>query len=311
MIPGITVSQTVLIGGAAALIAALIWAIATVIFSKLGEDIPPAELNLVKCSFAVVLMIITTLILREKLPDAGWLAYTLLALSGIIGIGLGDTAYFESLNNLGSKLTLLMTVLAPPMAGVISWIFLHEQLKPIAWLGIVITMLGVAWVIWEEQQGNTRIQKHLWRGIGFGLIACLTQSVGAVFSRYALTSSTISALQTAIIRILAGIASLVVILLISRSRPFLWLREPKKDGPPPKNLLAMIALVGFMGTYIAIWLQQVSLQYAPVGIAQTLLSTSPIFILPIAALRKEKVTWKSILGVVISLAGVVVLFSQG
>jgi drug/metabolite transporter (DMT)-like permease len=135
--------------------------------------------------------------------------------------------------------------------------------------------------------------------------------VGAVFSRYALTSSTISALQTAIIRILAGIASLVVILLFSRSRPFRWLREPKQDGTPPEKLLAMIALVGFMGTYIAIWLQQISLQYAPVGIAQTLLSTSPIFILPIAALRKEKVTWKSILGVVISLAGVVVLFSQG
>jgi drug/metabolite transporter (DMT)-like permease len=70
-----------------------------------------------------------------------------------------------------------------------------------------------------------------------------------------------------------------------------------------------VALVGLIGTYSAIWLQQVSLEYAPVGIAQTLLSTSPIFILPIVALRGEKVTWKAVAGAVVSLAGVVILFT--
>ncbi len=73
----------------------------------------------------------------------------------------------------------------------------------------------------------------------------------------------------------------------------------------------MIAVVGLIGTYTAIWLQQVALEYAPVGITQTLLSTSPLFILPIAFLRKEKVTWVAAIGAVISILGVVILFTAG
>lgn len=301
-------SSGIVLGGAAAIVAALLWAVATVIFSKLGEDIPPAELNLVKCSVAVAMMIITSLLMGEALPHSGWLPYALLAGSGIIGIAIGDTAYFESLNHLGSRLTILMTVLAPPMAGIISWVFLKEQLEIYAWLGILLTMAGVAWVIWQEQHDNQTKPKHLWRGIFFSLIACLAQSVGAVFSRYALTETTISALQTAIIRLLAGIVVLALMVAFSRRLSFTWLKQPSVSGASPARLMGMIVLVGILGTYIAIWLQQISLQYAPVGIAQTLLSTSPIFILPIAALRGEKVTWKSVLGVVLALAGVFVLF---
>jgi drug/metabolite transporter (DMT)-like permease len=301
-------SSGIILGGAAAMIAALLWAVATVIFSKLGEDIPPAELNLVKCSVAVTMMIITSVLMGEMLPRSGWLPYVLLACSGVIGIAIGDTAYFESLNNLGSRLTILMTVLAPPMAGIISWMFLNEQLHLIAWFGILLTMAGVAWVIWQEQRDNATKPKNLWRGIGFSLIASLAQSVGAVFSRYALTETTISALQTAIIRLLAGIFALAVVILFSRRRAFRWLRAPSDSGRSPAKLMGMIVLVGIVGTYAAIWLQQISLQNAPVGIAQTLLSTSPIFILPITAMRGEKVTWKSVLGVVLALAGVIVLF---
>lgn len=301
-------SSGIILGGAAAIVAALLWAVATVIFSKLGEDIPPAELNLVKCSVAVTMMIVTTLLLGETYPRSGWLPYALLAGSGIIGISIGDTAYFESLNHLGSRLTILLTVLDPPMAGIISWLFLHEQLQLIAWFGILLTMAGVAWVIWQEQRDGSSKPKNLWRGIFFSLIACLAQSVGAVFSRYALTETTISALQTAIIRLLAGILALAVMIIVSRKPSFGWLHQTSASGRTPARLMGMIVLVGILGTYLAIWLQQVSLQFAPVGIAQTLLSTSPIFILPIAAMRGEKVTWKSVLGVIVALAGVVVLF---
>ncbi len=128
--PNSLLTSGIAIGGAAAIIAALLWAIATVIFHTLGEKIHPTELNLVKCTFAVILMILTTLLLRESLPDAGWLPYALLAVSGIVGIGIGDTAYFAALNQLGSRITLLLTVLAPPMAGVLSWLFLGETLAP-------------------------------------------------------------------------------------------------------------------------------------------------------------------------------------
>lgn len=47
------------------------------------------------------------------------------------------------------------------------------------------------------------------------------------------------------------------------------------------RLLGIISITAFFSTYLAIWLQQISLKYSPTGVAQTLSSTSPLFILPI------------------------------
>ncbi len=230
-----SVNSYVILGGAAALIAALLWSFAAILFRKLGEDIPPVELNLLKCSLAVLAMVVTTVILREKIPSLPNSTLLLLALSGIIGIGIGDTAYFFSLNHLGTRLALLLGVLAPPIAGLISLFFLGEVLHPIAWLGIFVTLAGVGWVILQENKGESR-KPGLWKGIGFALLASLSQAVGAVFSRFALVSSDISALQTAIVRLLAGIAALLIIVLFFQKSRFQWLSHPKETGLSTRQL---------------------------------------------------------------------------
>lgn len=303
------ISSSILVGGGAALLAAFLWAISTILFNKLGEDIPPTELNLVKCTVAVVLMVLTSLLMRETLPNCGWLPYLFLAISGIVGISIGDTAYLHSLNQLGSRLALLLGVLSPPIAGILSWLFLGEQIASLAWVGILITLVGVSWVIWSDQKESKRVTPNYWKGIGFGLIASLCQSIGAVISRYALTETGFSALQTAIIRLTAGILTLLLLVAVSREKPFRWIHQAGQSGRSLQKLWGMIALVGVLGTFLAVWLQQLSLQYAPVGMAQTLLSTSPIFILPLTAMQGEKISWKSVAGVLIALAGIVILFS--
>lgn len=304
----------IIFGGIAALMAALLWAVAAIIFQRLGENVPPAELNLVKGSLAVLLMIVTTLLLGESLPVMPALTFILLIISGIVGIGIGDTAYFESLNHMGSSLALLLGMLAPPLTGVIAWVFMGETIPLIGWLGIAITIGGVAWVITEERSGEHKIKVNYRQGLKFAIIASLSQAIGAVISRYAMTEAgvTVSALQTAIIRLLAGIVYLTFLLILSRRSLFVWLRNDDPENKTSKwKLIRMIALVGFIGTYSAVWLQQLSIQYTPVGIAQTLLSTSPLFILPIIALRGEKLSFRAVCGAVVALGGIVLLFSQG
>ncbi len=303
----------IIIGGMAALISALLWAISAIIFSSLGKNIPPAELNLVKGSFAVSLMIITTLLLREKLPQMPFLALGLLLVSGAVGIGIGDTAYFESLNHMGSRLALLLAMIAPPMTGAIAWIFLGETIPLTGWLGIAITIAGIVWVISEEQTGDNRLKVNYKQGIKFAVISALAQAIGAVITRYSMISAdvTVSALQVSIIRLLAGIAYLIIFIKVTRRTSFLWLRKNQSEqSVPRRKLLRMIALVGLLGTYSAIWLQSLSIQFAPVAIAQTLLSTSPLFILPIIALQGEKLSFRAVGGVIVSLAGIILLFSQ-
>jgi drug/metabolite transporter (DMT)-like permease len=302
-----------IIGGIAALISALLWAISAIIFRNLGKSIPPVELNLFKGCMAVGLMLVTTLLLREHALVMPITTIGLLIISGIVGVGMGDTAYFESLNHLGSRFALLLGMLAPPMTGALAWIFMGESISLTSWLGIVVTIAGIAWVITEEQATEENVKINYKKGIQYAVIAALAQAIGAVISRYAMTASgaTISALQTSIIRLLAGIIYLAVLIIFSKKSAFLWLRKDEVCGRTSTwKLLRMVAVVGILGTYTAVWLQQVSIQFAPVAIAQTLLSTSPLFILPIIALRGEKLSFRAVGGVVVSLVGIVLLFNQ-
>ena len=177
-----------------ALTAALFWAVSSILFKKLGKDHSPDRDEL--CSrgrLRIVLFFVTSLVLKEKTASLSLEAVLMLAISGALGIGYGDTVYFEALNILGARRTLLITILAPVFTAILAWIFLHENLALIGWLGIVVTMAGIAWVITEQKNGDAENKKLLWRGVFYGFLAALTQAIGAVMSRWALTETTVSA----------------------------------------------------------------------------------------------------------------------
>ncbi len=287
-----------------ALGAAFLWAMSSVLLKTLGKTIRPLELNLIKGATGFVLFAITTLILGEKLAAIRPMAIVALAISGAVGIGFGDTMFYESINRLGASRTLLITTLAPPLTVIFAWIFLQETLSLISGLGILITTLGVIWVVTEKSQDNGNEKARInWLGIFFAFLAALTQAIGAVLSRWALTESTVSPLQSALIRLLAGTLVLIPWILFKREKIGEWLKLN-----PGLKFWGILVIVQLFGTYIAIWFQQLAFKFSPVGIAQTLLATSPIFVLPFAALQKEKISLRCILGVIISIAGVCMLF---
>ncbi|MDX9956137.1 MAG: DMT family transporter [Anaerolineae bacterium] len=299
-------------GEIAALSAAAFWAVAAIFYGRAREHIPARELNLIKGILAIILLSLTLAFTGEAAGDWNARAVVLLGISGVVGIGLGDTAYFEALKTLGVRRTLLIGILAPPLTAVIAWIFLGETLPWGAWLGIALTVLGVAWVI-SEHEGNDRstgdndgkviAKATLLAGIGFGIAAALAQSVGAILSRIALTQTSIGALQSAILRLATGVFTMLAWLALDR-RPLGGWHRSKGNG----KLWGTVVLAIFMGTYLGVWLQQVAIQYAQVGTAQTLLSTSQLFILPLAALRGERISSRAIIGALVALGGVALLF---
>ncbi|MGB5636634.1 MAG: DMT family transporter [Waterburya sp.] len=288
------------IGEIAALSAALLWAVSSVIYSRLGLKIPPLQLNLYKGLIAIALIIITLLIQDTAFSNLSVSTIALLFLSGIIGIGLGDTAFFTALNSLGARRTLLLETSSPPMGALLALIFIGEQLTYSAWSGILLTILGVAWVISE---GNPVDHISISRqGILWGISAAIAQATGAVISRFALIQSDISPLESSLIRLVGG--TVIVLSLLS----FPVAQQAKIKWRISWRSLGIIAIATFGSTYLGIWLQQTSLKFAPTGIAQTFLATSPLFILPIVALQGEKISLRAILGVVISLGGIVLMF---
>jgi drug/metabolite transporter (DMT)-like permease len=293
-------------GELAALTAAFLWAVAAVFYRRAGERIPARELNLIKGVLAIALLLLTLgLSGGLKVPALPRRAWGLLLISGALGIGLGDTAYFEALKALGTRRALLLGILSPPLSAVIARVFLNERLDVTAWLGIALTVGGVAWVV-SERTPEVKAEAHvdLGRGLLFGLAAALMQSVGAILSRMALTETTVSPLWSAVIRLLAGFVVLVIWIALARRQVGTW-----RGSGGARELWATVVFAIFTGTYLAVWLQQISFKFANVGTAQTLLATSQLFILPIAALQGERISQRAILGAVVALSGVALLFT--
>jgi drug/metabolite transporter (DMT)-like permease len=288
------------IGESAALSAALLWALSSVIYSHLGLKISPLQLNLYKGIIAIALIAITLAIQGGALINLSTSTVTLLTISGIIGIGLGDTAYFSALNSLGARRTLLLETFSPPMGALLALIFIGEQLAYSSWCGILLTILGIAWVISErlpvDRLGISQ------KGVIWGILAAIAQALGAVISRYALIQSAVSPLESTLIRLIGGTIIVIGLMFLPVAK------QTKIQWQLSRRSLGVIAIAAFGSTYLGIWLQQVSLKFAPTGIAQTFLATSPLFVLPIVALQGEKVSLRAILGVVVSIAGIALMF---
>ena len=149
-------------------------------FENISKKISSVRLNFYKGLIALVLLVLTSLILGERIPNINWIEMLVLAISGVIGIALGDTAYFRAVKKVGARRALTMFTLSPPMAALIALIFLGEQLSLLTWIGIMITVGGVMRVVTEES-GDEKMQinkEDLLPGILFGTLAALGQATG-------------------------------------------------------------------------------------------------------------------------------------
>ena len=128
-------------GEFAGLAAAFAWAVAAILFRQLGATIPPFALNLYKGVLAAAMLLVVIAARRQAWPDIYWWPVVLLVVSGVIGIGIGDTAFFAALNRLGERRTVLMAeTLSPPLAALLAFAALAEVLSPLATFGIAITI---------------------------------------------------------------------------------------------------------------------------------------------------------------------------
>ena len=294
-------------GEIAALSASALWATASVLFAQLGkQELRPIVLNLLKCTIALSLMWVTMLVLESSAWPLELTTTQLaaLAVSGIIGLTLGDTAYFGALVRLGPRKTLLFSTLAPPTTAVIAWPVLGEPITTMMLVGMALTLGGIIVVISERAsaskgEGSTT-RTFEWVGYSFALLAVICQATGNVLTK--LGGEEISSLATSVVRLSFG--SIGLVLLVSATGYLSQVTAPFKQRATALKLF----IATFLGTYLGIWLLVTGLQYTQVGVAATLSSMSPIFILPIAALfLGERLTARAIIGAIIAVAGVAVL----
>ncbi|MEL7239866.1 MAG: DMT family transporter, partial [Planctomycetota bacterium] len=229
--------DTETLGLAIAATAAALWAVSSMIWGLAGATFKPVVLNCLKGLAACVLFAITLLVMGEPVVQPifdvpGW-QLLLLGLSGIVGIAIGDTFYFGSLNRIGPRQASLLSLLAAPMVAVLGWWLLEETLSPTALTGITLTVIGVAWVVLEKKRppragrevakgvaGHATTKLAIAVGVLFGVLAAVGQAVGAIMNRAALVDGEASDLWTALWRVgLATVVLMPVMAVVGVKRP--------------------------------------------------------------------------------------------
>ena len=142
-------------------------------------------------------------------------------LSGVVGVGLGDIAAFESLSRTGPQLTVLFTqCLAAPVAALVEWWWLGTVLTPpqILWGAVILTGVALALVPHDKLRIGRR---ELMVGAVWGVLAACGQAGGAVLSRkaYAIAGAagqSVDGMTAAYQRVLGGLGLVLPFFLVLR-----------------------------------------------------------------------------------------------
>lgn len=292
-------------GEIAAIGAAIAWAVATWIYSQFSHRFSALQLNIVKGVIASAMMLMVLPFEGVVEPSIETQHLIILAVSGVVGIAIGDSAYFASLKRIGANKTLLLESLAPPLSGVLALLALGSVLSVQSWLGVVVTTLAVTFVIFQPSEANSEMS---WSGVAFGLLASVCQASGVVISHYALVAGDLPPLLGAFIRLTVGVLAVMVVINLFEANPYKGIKQHLKELTSG----ALLWLIGaiFVGTFLALWLQQVALKHANPAIAQTLIATSPLFILIIYLIKGQRVSAKSALGTLVAVGGISLFFVQ-
>ncbi|NUW70456.1 MULTISPECIES: DMT family transporter [Vibrio] len=290
-------------GEIAALSAAVVWALATWIYSQFSHHFSAMQLNIVKGVAASGMMLVVMPWIEMPTMAISATHLAILAVSGIIGIAVGDSAYFASLKRIGANKTLLLESLAPPLSGVLALVALGSVLPLQSWLGVLLTTLAVTFVIFQPDASG---QQTNWSGVGFGLLASVCQASGVVISHYALVAGDLPPLLGALIRLSVGVLAVAMVIVVFEKTPFSSMK--KHLGQLTKSAFLWLLGAIFVGTFLALWLQQIALKHANPAVAQTLIATSPLFMLFIYMVKGEKVTAKSIIGTLAAVGGISLFF---
>ncbi len=303
----------------AALGTAFCWAGSSLSFTAAGKRIGSVPLNLIRLVMAFVMLSAFVWAFRGLLlpTDATGHNWLWLGLSGLAGFTFGDLFLFRALVLLEARVTMLVMTLSPPMAALIAWAAIGEALSPWSWLGIAMTVAGVAWVVTERhhessdsvvaQRGIIVPQVRHVRsrvvplGLAFALLGALGQAVGLVLSKIGIGNYDAAAATQ--IRIIAGIGGFVVIFTLAGWWPRVVGAMRHRSG------MGLAALGSAIGPFIGVTLSLVAVRNAQTGVAATIMAVSPIILIPASAIiHKERITWRAVSGAVLAVGGVAMLF---
>jgi len=306
------------LGEIISLVVAVSWTVTALYADKASHRIGSMSANVLRLSLAILFLgALLWITVGHPYPVyASGKAWWWLALSALVGYVFGDWCLFNCYLSIGARFGQLFMTLAPPMAAIAGWAILGETLTWKSGLAMGVTLMGIAISILIKGEGP-RVKLTLpFKGVLLGLGAGLGQGVGLVLSKVGMQhyASSIPSdapalmddmlpFASTMIRAVIGAAGFLGLMALQRDLP--RLRAAVKDRTGMRYALIMT----LFGPVLGVSLSLMAVQYTNAGIASTLMALTPVFILfPYAFLYKQRIKFREVLGVVVSMTGVALFF---
>ncbi|NCP81506.1 MAG: EamA family transporter [Comamonadaceae bacterium CG_4_9_14_0_8_um_filter_57_21] len=205
-------------------------------------------------------------------------AWGVMAVSGLVGIFIGDTALFSAINRLGPRRAGVLFATHAAFSAALGFIWLGERMSLQAFLGAVLTLAGVMLAIvlgrhknethaWEADHG------HIGLGVALALVAALCQAVGSLIAKPVMATQVDPVMASAVRVTVATVAHFVLLAA--------GFRAARAQQTPTLRVLAQTGLNGFIAMGIGMTLVLLALEKGDVGMVAILSSVSPILVLPL------------------------------
>ena len=289
-------------GKSFALLCALSWGFAVILFSHAGKQMRPVALNLFKTAVTAFFLLAAMMIwdIPFAPPGISLSDWGIVALTGFLGITVADSLFFACLNLIGAGMAAIVDSLYSPMVLLFSWWVLSEAPGPAKIAGAVLVISAVMVASAGPRPRTAMGWRRLTWGILAGAGAMALMALSIVLMKPILDRT--SFLWVTELRLVTALLFLVLQVALHRRRREILTEV--MDGKRWRH-----AFPGaFVGNVIAMTLWVAAFKFTDVTSAAILNQTSTIFIVILAAIfLKERFTLRRLAATILAFGGSVLV----
>jgi drug/metabolite transporter (DMT)-like permease len=310
-----------MLGAAVALLSALSFSLSDV-FARRGVAVAPpsygafATVIMGVPMFAVAALVTGQLLNYDELPGRG---YALLAAAGLVHYVVGRYFNYSAVQAIGAARASPVQSLTLPYSVIVALLLLDEGVTTGMVVGMALILVGPAIMVERQQRRSPVVaaeaalegeppppspqpfELRQAEGYAFALIAAISYGSSPVLIRAALEDTDGLAIFGGFISYVAAAAFLLASLLVPARRQM-------------RQALTLPVFRAFFGAGFAVFVAQMlrftALELASVAVVATLLRFAGIFTLLLSWLFNrdlERITWRLVIGVLLSVAGAVLM----
>ena len=286
---------------------------ATALLSEFGSKrLGNLTLNVLRMGMSLLFaMVMFWIVTGSPLPPVGsWEACGWMLLSGLVGYVIGDFCLFQCYIIIGSRYGQLFMTLAPLSAALMAWVTLGQQMTLMSIVAMIVTLTGIGLSVLGRGEHHKLSLKLPLNGVLFAIGAAMCQGIGLVLSKIGMNHYDATVMPVWLIpfsanflRCIAGIIGFSLLLYIREGM------YPLHHALHDRKGMAVAIATTVFGPFVGVGFSLMAVQYTNAGIASTLMALTPIIIiLPSYWLFHQPITWKSVLGALISVIGISLFF---